>query len=623
MMDDLLRYYNDELAYLRQLGDGFAQSYPRVASQLRLGSSGSDDPHVERLIEAFAFLTARLQKRLDDDHPAIASSLLDILHPQLLAPLPPATIVRFDMDEAENQLTAGAVVPRHAALSSEPVGDTPCLFRTAYPVSLWPITLAEAQLLAPPFRTPDDLQQDQCQSLLRMKFVCRDPELTAADMENLSSLRFYLHGQRQHVHALYEMLFTRLTAVAVTGPDNLQLLHLLDRDCVRPVGFTEDEELLPHSRRILPAYRLLTEYLAFPDKFLFFDCCGVETHLETCAHNEFQLCFYFDQRMESLERFVSADTFQLGCTPVINLFPVTAEPIRITHQHAQHPVIPDGRLTESHEVYSIDRVVVIDDQGEQHDVAPLYSLSHGANAEQPHRWFWHATRTASQQQDNAIMPGSALLLSLVDLELNPLTAADSVVSVETTCCNRDWVAHLPFGGGEPYLQLVEGGPVQQGCCLIPFSSTRRPFEDHKLPWRLASMLALNHLSISDGPNGAQVMRELLQVYDVYRGPADAFPLRGILSLTTKRLVARTVSHAQVRQTDGGLVSPIGFAQGIETTLELDEPAFIGVGLFLFASVWERFLGLYASVNSFSSLVLTTPQRKELKRWPPRNGAQVL
>ena len=622
-MDDLLRYYNDELAYLRRLGDGFAQSYPRVASQLRMGSSGSDDPHVERLVEAFAFLTARLQKRLDDDHPVIARSLLDILHPQLLAPLPPATIVRFELEEAENQLAAGHVIPRHAELASAPIAETSCSFRTAYPVNLWPITLSEARLLPPPFPVPDNLPQEQYQSLLRMKFVCRDPGLTAADMENLSSLRFFLHGQRQHVHALYEMLFTRLTAVAVAGSEEPQPLHLLSQECVRPVGFSTDEEMLPHSMRIPPAYRLLTEYFAFPDKFLFFDCDGLQTHLETWQHNAFYLHFYFSQRMESLERFISADTFQLGCTPVTNLFPVTAEPIRINHQHAQQPVIPDGRLSEAHEIYSIDQVTMIDEQGQQHEVSPLYSLTHDSTQNNQPRWFWHATRTTAQAMDNAILPGSELQLSLVDLELNPLTSTDTVVSVETTCCNRDWVAQLPFGGGEPYLQLVEGGPVQQGSCLMPFSTTRRPFEDHQLPWRLASMLALNHLSISDGPDGAQVMRELLRVYDVYRGPTDAFPLEGILSLTTQRVVARTVSHSEIRRTDGGLVSPIGFAQGIETTLELDEPAFIGVGLFLFASVWEHFLGLYASINSFSSLVLTTPQRKELKRWPPRNGTQVL
>ncbi|MBB75449.1 MAG: type VI secretion system baseplate subunit TssF [Planctomycetaceae bacterium] len=622
-MDDLLRYYNDELAYLRQLGDGFARSYPRVAGQLRMGSSGSDDPHVERLIEAFAFLTARLQKRLDDDHSAIARSLLDILHPQLLAPLPPATIVRFDLDKADDPLSSGYVIPRHSALESAAIRGTPCSFRTGYPVSLWPITLTEAQLIPPPFRIPATLSQDQCRSLLRMKFACRDPALTAADMENLSSLRFYLNGQRQHVHALYEMLFTRLTGTALTAAGEDQPLHLLEPDCVRPVGFAEHEEILPHSRRISPAYRLLTEYFAFPDKFLFFDCAGLESPLGSWKHNVFHLYFYFDQRVESLERFISADTFQLGCTPVTNLFPVSAEPIRVTHEHAQHPVIPDGRLIESHEVYSIDRVTVIDDQGQQHDVEPLYSLSHGSDGTQPQRWFWHATRTTAQHDDNTILSGSELQMSVVDLELNPLASDDAVVAVETTCCNRDWVADLPFGGGEPFLQLAEGGPVQQGSCLIPFSSTRRPFEDHQVAWRLASMLALNHLSISDGVDGAQVMRELLQVYDVYRGPTDAFPLQGILSLTTKRVVARTVSHARVRRTDGGLGSPIGFAQGIETTLELDEPAFIGVGLYLFASVWEHFLGLYASVNSFSSLVLTTPQRKELKRWPPRNGAQVL
>ena len=85
--EELLKYYKSELTYLRRMGGVFAERYPKVAKRLELGRDECTDPHVERLIEAFAFLTGRLQHEIDSEFPDITSALLNILYPQLTSPI--------------------------------------------------------------------------------------------------------------------------------------------------------------------------------------------------------------------------------------------------------------------------------------------------------------------------------------------------------------------------------------------------------------------------------------------------------------------------------------------------------------------------------------------------------
>src|SRR5215468_9040861 len=98
---EFLRSYLDELAYLRRMGKEFARSYPKVAARLELADGLSTDPDVERLIESFAFLTARLARRLDMELPEISAGLLGVLYPSLVNPVPPLAMARFDLDPTQ------------------------------------------------------------------------------------------------------------------------------------------------------------------------------------------------------------------------------------------------------------------------------------------------------------------------------------------------------------------------------------------------------------------------------------------------------------------------------------------------------------------------------------------
>src|SRR5438067_1550568 len=270
MPDELFPYYNRELSYIRRHAARFAESHPKVAARLRLGPDGSEDPHVERLLQGFAYLTARVRHKLDDEFPEVTQALLGVLYPHYLAPVPSFAVVQLDLDEGQNELTAGLTVPRGQGIESDPIQGEPCRFRTAYPVTLFPVDVRAAVLQSAPFTAPHVPRAAQAQAVVRVTLGCRSPGVRFADM-GVKRLRFFLRGQPQHAQKLYELLFNHAVEVAfATKPDDKAAVAV-GPAALHPVGFGLDEGLLPYPARSFIGYRLLTEASTFPQKFLFAD----------------------------------------------------------------------------------------------------------------------------------------------------------------------------------------------------------------------------------------------------------------------------------------------------------------------------------------------------------------
>jgi type VI secretion system protein ImpG len=321
------------------------------------------------------------------------------------------------------------------------------------------------------------------------------------------------------------------------------------------------------------------------------------------------ILFYLDRLPPGLEpSFIGPDSFQLGCVPVVNLYRKRAEPLRLTQTEAEVRVIPDVRRPLGHEIYSIDRVTASSPAGETMEYLPFYELKPPRRASEQQSYYYAARRTPPPSEVHRDS-GTEVYLSLVDSELVPSASASETLHVETTCLNRDLPSRLPFGVGRPRLQLAVAAPVAQVVCLTPPTPTLRPNLGRGSLWPLISHLTLNHLSISDAEDGAEALRAILRLYDF----ADSIDTRkmidGLVAVTSQRVVGRAE-----------IAGRSGIVRGIEVTIEFDEEQFAGHGLFILASVLERFLGLYCSINSFTTLVATTRQRDgELKRWPPRAG----
>lgn len=606
MVSELLTYYEQELSFLRQMGAEFAAQYPKIAGRLLLEPNRCEDPHVERLIQAFAMLAARVRHKLDDEFPELTDALLQVLYPHYLAPLPSFSLVQFVVDPDKGKLTSGHRIERGQMLLSQPVNGTPCRFRTCYPVTLWPLQVTAAR-----FDAPDRLNPPAgAAAVIRLELKCLGG--TKFSELPLDTLRFFLNAEGPLAYGVYELMLCNLCQVQIRGAggEKTPARVILPPVCVQAVGFDSDEALLPYTPRSFVGYRLLQEYFAYSEKFLFFDLCQLKRAAGMDFGDRVELLIFLN-RLPRFEQPLNAETFRLGCAPVINLFNQIAEPIRLDRAQTEYRVIPDVRRQNATEIYSIESVTSVSPyQPEPVIFQPFYSFKHTAERERQEA-FWYTTRRPSPRKGDA---GTDVYISLVDLNYRPTLPSLDTLTLHTTCTNRDLPGKLPFGretGSRGDFQLDRPAPVSRIQCLKkPTEAARAPLR-RSAHWRLLSHLSLNYLSICEG--GREALQEILQLYDFWGSTAIQRQITGITDVRSRRVVARPPSMGWN-----------GFCRGLEVTIEFDEEKFVGSGVFLFASVLEKFLGLYSSLNSFSQLVAITKQREEpLKRWPPKAGDQIL
>jgi len=608
MSESLYQFYEGELFFIRKLAQEFARAHPAAASRLQLEPNRSNDPHVERLIEAFALLTARIQQKLNDEFPELTDALLSVLYPHFLAPIPSLSMLQFDLDPALGS-PKGVPVAAQSPLHTRRVNHVSCRFRTCYPVTLWPIVVGEAKLLPPPF-PPGIVPPDRSAAVIRLRLQAPG-EIPFSQMQ-LSRLRFHIHGDHLLTFPLYDLLLNSTIQVIMRPVDvkGATPIVMSPDECLFPVGFQRDEGLLPYPKQSFPGYRLLTEYFAFPSKFLFFDLGGWERLRAAGASRQVEVLFFVNRGHQRLEQTLDAGFFRLGCTPAINLFEVTAEPIPLTNARHEYKIVPDVGDPRGHEVYSIDTVTGAMPDGSDAEFRPFYNFGHGGDRK-TRQTFWYSTRQPSLAEGDR---GTDVYLSLVDLGFDPAKPAETVLVTRTTCTNRDQPNQLPRQGDEVPFEMDFAAPGARVKCLRNPTPVRRPPTRRGAHWRLVSHLNLNQLSLVDGDEGRAALQELLRLYDFY-DPEDAVSvvvqnmIDGISDLKSRRITAWTGGPT------GG-----GFTRGTEVTIELDESKFVGVSMYLFAAVLEHFFGLYVSMNSFSQLVVRVKQREgELKRWPPRAG----
>jgi type VI secretion system protein ImpG len=497
-------------------------------------------------------------------------------------------------------------------MNSQTVSGTPCKFRTCYETTFWPVAVNSAEWttadrLQPPIKAADSV------GAIRLELKC------AGDLQfnqlAMPSLRFYLGGEGNLTHTLYELLCNNCTRIMIRDltPKSKVPPVVLPASALRPVGFAEDESVIPRSRRTFAGYRLIQEYFCFPQKFFFFDLSGLERLRTDGFRDRAEIIFLISpfergERRETLETGITAKTFRTDCIPLVNLYSHTAEPILLEHTKYEYQVIPDVSRRGATEVFSIEDVTSVDPQSDQiFQFEPFYSFRHAAPRDR-NQAFWYAVRRPSGKRGDE---GTEVYLSLVDLSGRPFRPNAESLNVRTWCTNRDLPSRLPFGNENGDFELEGSAPIKKIVALIKPSDTLRPPLRKQSLWRLISALSLNYLSLVE--EGGEPMREILRLYNFAGSAYAEKQIQGLAGVSGKRHFARVISE-----------NGVAFARGTLVEMTFDEDQFAGGGVYLFAAVMEYFLGLYVSMNSFSQLVTRTHQRKEiLKRWLPRAGQKVL
>jgi type VI secretion system protein ImpG len=609
-MKRLRTYYERELASLYGFSREYAEQFPAQAERLGIAAGGDGDPHIERFIQATALSNARTAQLIDDNDAKVTEALLNVNYPHYLQPFPSCAIVRIDPDNG----AAATTIARGAMLSCVAPGQPPCRFRTVFDVALTGVALLRA-FFSPLIDAPAGAARTAGESAaFSFEIACAPggPGLAEA-----RTLRLFIDAEQSLSSSVRDMLFMRARSAYLEAPGVAGWIGLEDVP-ILPVGFAADEALIPFGASSHVAYRLLTEFFAFPDKFNFvdIDLAALARRLPAgCRRATLHLGLDLDpsraaadaamaQRLAGL----SAQQFVAGCTPVVNLFRRAACPIELDHTAPDYALMPDAGAGHGIDIHSVDRVRVVGEaRGGQAvtEFRPYYSLRHGEAGGKDSRYYL----LRHDVQRGRAEPGHHVRIALVDLDLDPLAVLDASVSVELTCTNGDLPSRLRYGaaGSELHLEQVAGG--------FPLQLLRRPTPQRRFAldahWRLISHLSLNHGSlVQDGVGG---LKEMLTLYDLAQSPVSRKQIAGIAGLTQHpaRAWLRDDGHASL-------------VHGIELRLTLDEDAFAGAGLHLFVQVLDHFLGLYVHLNSFIQLtVLSQASGKELYRCQPRSGARNL
>ena len=609
-MEQLLPYYEQELGFLRRYSREFSERYPKIAGRLLIGGEVCEDPHIERMIQSFALLNSRIAKRLDDDYPEFTEALFEVLYPHYLRPFPSCSIARMDFSGAAAQLTTASVVARGTQLNTRPVRGAPCTFRTAYPVTVAPLALTDA-CFAAIINAPDAVRPPAgATSSISLTVSSTADQVTPGRLA-LSTLRVFIDGEPSFCAALRDALFVRTVAAYAEADRNGRWVEL-SAIPVRAAGFDEDDALIDFPARSHAAYRLLTEYFCFPEKFNFFDidlaalCATLPAGARSVTLHLALSGLRTDSNAARMLGTLSTNNVLLGCTPVVNLFRQHGEPIRLTHATASYPVLADARRAYAYEVHAIDAVTLVRQTPQGESVVqfrPFYSLQHGQTPEQ-HGHYWVMRRDGTLAEKS---PGFETEISIVDIDFDPAEVETHTLSVELTCTNRDLPASLAYGqrGGDLFL---EGGSIVRSISFLRKPSLSQRFERGRgAHWRLVSHLSLNHLSLADG--GLDAFREMLALYDLPRSPSSQRQIGGIAAIAHKAATAWLPGN------------PFAcLVRGVEVRLTIDEEAFVGSGIHAFAHIVERFLGLYVHANSFAQLVIVSNKTgEELFKCTPRSG----
>jgi len=612
-VDQLLPYYESELAYLRRNLREFAERYPRIAGRLLISGEVCEDPHTERMIESFALLNARIARRLDDDYPEFTEALFEVLYPHYLRPFPSCSIARMDLSGSAAQAGA-AVVARGTQLNTKPVRGSACTFRTVYPVTVAPLALTRARFAAV-IEAPEAVRLPRnASSCISLTLACTFESGGLAQI-GLDSVRLFLDGEPSFCAALRDALFMRSVGawVEAEGSGRWQPLSTMP---VRPAGFDDKEALIDFPARSHAAYRLLTEYFCFPEKFNFVDvdlaaltralppgARAITLHLALSGIRS-------DSNLARMLGTLSTNNVLLGCTPVINLFRQKGEPIRLTHTSASYSVLGDARRAYAFEVYAIESLNLVRQtpQGEALVAfRPFYALHHAQTPDDAGHYYCVRRDEALAERS----PGFETQISIVDIDFDPAEIETDTLNIELTCTNRELPALLPYGqpGGDLFL---EGGSNARAIGFLRKPSMPYRFtSDSGAHWRLISHLALNHLSLLDG--GVEAFREMLALYDLPRSPSSQRQIGGIKTIAQRATTAWLAGNPFTC-----------LVRGLEVRLGIDEEAFVGSGIHAFAQVIERFLALYVHANSFTQLIIVSHKTGEaLLTCEPRSGDSSL
>ena len=618
----LLRYYNQELRYLREMGGQFAREFPKIAARLGMEGLEVADPYVERLIEGCAFLAARVQLKQDAEFPNLGQRLLDMVSPNLGSPVPSMLVAQLQTRPDPN-LLAGFKVPRQTSLlgPETALGPTRCEFRTAQEVVLSSLRVASVEY----FLNASDLPlatlplPERPRSGVRIKLEV--PQGSTFAQCKLDALRFYMGGLQDVALRLHELVVGACVGVLVGAPGRAGdgARTFLKPDRVRPVGYDDEDAMLPVTLRGLAGTRLMQEYFAFAQRFLFVEVDGLARAFAQCAGGTCEIVLLFDRYVPALESAGEPANFALNCVPAVNLFERRAERVDMNDLTSSFQVIAERNHPGDYEVFDLLALSGYTNDSDELKFLPLFGVPQadpsGATG------FYSCLREPrvlternKREGPRSAYVGTEMFVSLVDLRHAPYRQNLRQLAARVRCTNRDLPMFMPVGANHGELTLNGSAPVEAVHVVAGPSRPQGAVREGPLAWRLLSLLSLNYLSLLDESpeQGALALRELLGLFSQSAEAGMKRQIDGVRSVGVRPVVRR---HP--------IPGPIAFGRGLEVKVTVDDMSFEGGSPVLLASVLHRYFSRHVSMNSFVQTTVATLARGDVKTWAPQAGARAL
>jgi type VI secretion system protein ImpG len=615
----LLHHYNNELHFMREMGGEFAHHFPKIAGRLGMEGLECADPYVERLLEGFAFLTARVQLKIEEEFPKFCQHLLEMVYPDYLSPLPSMTVVQLQPDNGDSDLAEGFLVEKGTSLRSglAQVMQTACEYRTSHDVELFPVSVAEADYLATRAALANlgVKPERQVSAGIRIKIEAAKG-VRVADLK-MKELPLFLDGSGTIPLAIYEQILAGVCGFSiVTGDKTRRKVFPLPAENIQTHGFAPDQAMLNFRSRSFDGYRLLREYFAFPERFRFINFTGLQMVLGQIDDQSFELVVHLKHRENDLENVVNKSNFLPFCTPAVNLFPKRADRISLNSKDHEFHLVADRSRPMDYEIHQVLGVTGYGKHAdERQPFLPFYGLKEDHIQTEDAAFFTiqRKPRILSSKQhtrgSRSAYLGQEVFASLVDAREAPYSTDLVQVAVSTLCSNRDLPMQMPLGqkGGDFTLEV--NAPVDLIRCVAGPTRPQSQLTSGDRAWRLISHLSLNYLSLIDErpDEGAAALRELLQLYSNGDTVGER-QINGLLKVNAKPVTRRLP-----------IPGPISFGRGLEITLTLDDTGFEAGGMYLFGSVLNEFFRKYVSINHMTETVVLRSDKSEVARWPVKTG----
>lgn len=536
----LLSYFQREMTYLRTAGAMFAKAHPNMARQLDI--EGHTDPHVERLIESFAFLTARIQQEIDQRMPEVARALLGILYPHLERPFPSCSIAEIT---PAPKLTQGMVVPQHTDLFVP--GDIPCRFRTTHDMTLWPVAIQAVNVVTQADMLLACPGGGQPRGAFALKLTLHSPQPDFAGMDHLT---IHLNGE-DIWHLWADALAYDHNYIVVRNPTMGRVVRI--NEGIIPDGW--DAPLIQAPAFSDAALTLAQDYAHFPKKFASWRLQNLR-QAAACFADGGAVDIFIPLRdgRKIAQNKPAPSVFRLGCVPMVNLFPKTSDPIRWDQKKVFYRVVPDQRRDRTTEVYSIEKMMGTREKSGDFELTPYFSVRHHDQDEDGVYWL-----SKRQQANTRDLPGSDVYVSFVDLKFQFGEPPAPVMYAHTLCTNRFLAEDVP---PRATLQSEEALPASSIVCLYKPSAPAYAPTDGTALWQLISQLASHHLSFTQGANALSILRETMTLHG--GGYAAQNGLSAVTDIQTRSIVRRRpLERSEAWR---------GFVEGLEVALTLDDSA---------------------------------------------------